>query len=361
LIKFLDLKTVNATYQNEIEKAVSRVINSGWYLLGEELTLFEKEFADFCGTKYCVGVASGLDALSLIIKAYGFGEGDEVIVPANTFIASVMAITQNGCTPVFVEPDEKTFNINPDLIAAKITPKTKAIMPVHLYGQVAEMEKINKIAEENGLIVIEDSAQAHGAFYGEKNAGNLGNAAGFSFYPAKNLGCFGDGGAVTTNDETLAEKIRALRNYGSSKKYEHVYQGLNSRLDEIQAAILRTKLKHLQQDNEKRQIIADFYLKNITNPKIILPSVEDKNSHVWHLFVIRTQEREKLQKYLTEKNIETAVHYPICPHKQQAYKEFNALPLPIAEKLQEEVLSLPISPVLEMKDVQKIVEVLNEF
>ena len=361
MIKFLDLHKINERFRPQIDEAIKRVLDSGWYLLGREDEKFEKDFAQFCGTKHCIGCANGLDALNLIIKAYGFGPGDEIIAPANTYIASILAITQNGCTPVLVEPDINTYNINPDLIEEKITPKTKAIMVVHLYGQAVAMEKVWNIAKKYNLKVIEDSAQAHGAVYQGKRTGNLGDASGFSFYPGKNLGCLGDGGCVTTNDDELAAKVRAIRNYGSNVKYNNIYQGVNSRLDEVQAAILDIKYAFLDEDNEKRRQIADFYRKNIKNPLITLPDAYDEKAHVWHIFAVRTQNRDKLQKYLEENGIQTLIHYPIPPHKQVCYKEWNNLSFPVTEKIHREILSIPISPVLSAAEVEKIVEVLNEY
>lgn len=361
MIKFLDLHKINERYRAEINESIKRVLDSGWYLLGKEDETFEKSFAQYCGAKHAIGVANGLDALRLIIKGYEFGEGDEIIVPANTYIASVLAITDNGCTPIFVEPDIETYNINPDLIEEKITSKTKAIMVVHLYGQVVEMDKIWELAKKYNLKIIEDSAQAHGAIYNEKRTGNLGDASGFSFYPGKNLGCLGDGGAVTTNDDELAQKIRALRNYGSEVKYNNLYKGYNSRLDEIQAAVLSVKLEYLDEDNEKRRKIAKFYRENIKNPSIILPKIEDEKSHVWHIFAVRTENRDGFQKYLKGKDIETVVHYPIPPHKQKAYSEFNDLSLPITEKIHNEVLSLPISPVMSESEIEYVVKIVNNY
>ena len=325
--------------------------------------VFEKEFAEYCGAQYCIGVANGLDALTLILKAYEIGEGDEVIVPSNTYIASILSISSNGAIPVLVEPDLESYNLDPNKIEEKITSKTKAILAVHLYGQSANMDDINHIAKKYDLKVIEDCAQAHGAIYNGKRTGNLGHAAGFSFYPGKNLGALGDGGAITTNDRLLAEKIRALRNYGSHLKYENLYRGVNSRLDEIQAAVLRVKLKGLDQDNEKRREIASYYMNHINNHKIILPTVvnQDRLSHVWHIFVVRTKEREKLQNYLTKKEIQTLIHYPIPPHKQLAYKEWNDLSYPISEQIHNEELSLPISPVQTQEDTRLIVDAINSF
>lgn len=361
MIKFLDLKKINNRYREEIDSRIKDILDKGWYLQGEENENFTKNFANFCGTKFALGVANGLDALNLIIKAYGFGNGDEIIVPANTYIATILAISENGCIPILVEPDIKTYNINPDSIEEKITTKTKAIMVVHLYGQAVQMEKIWKIAKKYNLKIIEDSAQAHGAIYQENRTGNLGDASGFSFYPGKNLGCIGDGGAVTTNDEELFNKIKAIANYGSDRKYHHIYKGVNSRLDEIQAAVLDIKLKHLDSDNNKRREISKYYRENIKNSKIILPETYDEKSQVWHIFAVRTQNRDEFQKYLTEKGIQTIIHYPTPPHKQGAYKEWNNLSFPITEEIHNTILSLPISPVMTDSEIEKVVEVVNEY
>lgn len=361
MIKFLDLKKINNRYREEIDSRIKDILDKGWYLQGEENENFTKNFANFCGTKFALGVANGLDALNLIIKAYGFGNGDEIIVPANTYIATILAISENGCIPILVEPDIKTYNINPDSIEEKITTKTKAIMVVHLYGQAVQMEKIWKIAKKYNLKIIEDSAQAHGAIYQKKRTGNLGDASGFSFYPGKNLGCIGDGGAVTTNDEELFNKIKAIANYGSDRKYHHIYKGVNSRLDEIQAAVLDIKLKHLDSDNNKRRKISKYYRENIKNSKIILPETYDEKSHVWHIFAVRTHNRDEFQKYLTEKGIQTIIHYPTPPHKQGAYKEWNNLSFPITEEIHNTILSLPISPVMTDSEIEKVVEVVNEY
>ena len=361
MIKFLDLKKINNRYREEIDSRIKDILDKGWYLQGEENENFTKNFANFCGTKFALGVANGLDALNLIIKAYGFGNGDEIIVPANTYIATILAISENGCIPILVEPDIKTYNINPDSIEEKITTKTKAIMVVHLYGQAVQMEKIWKIAKKYNLKIIEDSAQAHGAIYQENRTGNLGDASGFSFYPGKNLGCIGDGGAVTTNDEELFNKIKAIANYGSDRKYHHIYKGVNSRLDEIQAAVLDIKLKHLDSDNNKRREISKYYRENIKNSKIILPETYDEKSHVWHIFAVRTQNRDEFQKYLTEKGIQTIIHYPTPPHIQGAYKEWNNLSFPITEEIHNTILSLPISPVMTDSEIEKVVEVVNEY
>lgn len=360
-LKFLDLVKLNNAFRNEIDLGIKRVLDSGVYLLGKQNEVFCANFAAYCGTKYALGVANGLDALNLILKGYGFGHGDEVIVPANTYIASILAISQNSCIPVLVEPDPATYNINPALIEEKISPATKAIMVVHLYGQAAPMSEILGIAQKYDLKVIEDAAQAHGAMFGDKRCGNLGHAAGFSFYPGKNLGCLGDGGAVTTNDPELYTRIKALANYGSEVKYTHISKGVNSRLDEIQAAVLDVKLQHLDADNEKRRKIAACYRKNITNPLITLPDVKDDRSHVWHLFVVRCKERDRLQKHLLDNGIETLIHYPTPPHKQQAYCEMNHISLPVTEKIHRDVLSLPISPVLAEDEALYISSAANSF
>lgn len=361
MIKFLDLYKINERLRKEINGKITQVLDSGWYLLGEETENFEQNFAKYCGVKHCIGVANGLESLNLIIRGYGFAQGDEIIVPANTYIASILAISENGCTPILVEPDINTYNINPDLIEKKITSKTKAIMVVHLYGQAVQMQKIWALAQKYNLKIIEDSAQAHGAKYQNKRVGSLGDASGFSFYPGKNLGCVGDGGCVTTNDDELAQKIKALRNYGSHKKYHNVFIGMNSRLDEIQAGILDIKLKFLDEDNQKRKEIAKYYRKNIKNSSIILPNVYAEDAHVWHLFVVRTKQRDNFQKYLLDNEIQTIIHYPIPPHKQECYKLWNNLSYPITEEIHKSVLSLPISPVMSDDEVKKVVEVINEY
>jgi len=365
MIPFLDLKGINAQYRAELIEACTRVIDSGWYIQGNECKEFEKEFAEYCGSKYAIGVANGLDALILILRAYKelgvMHDGDEVIVSSNTYIASILAISQNNLVPVLVEPDIETYLIDPTKIEEKITSKTKAIMPVHLYGQTCQMDKINAIAKKHNLKVIEDSAQSHGAYYKDKRSGNLGDASGFSFYPGKNLGALGDGGAVTTDDKELANTIKALGNYGSHKKYENLYKGVNSRLDEMQATMLRVKLKYLDNEVEKRREIANYYLLNIKNDKLVLPTVRAENNHVWHLFVIRTKQRNELQKYLLDNGIQTLIHYPLAPHKQEAYKEWNEKSFPLSEQIHDEVLSLPISGVQSFEDTCKIVKIINEF
>jgi dTDP-4-amino-4,6-dideoxygalactose transaminase len=374
MVKFLDLKAINDNFEPDLSKAIKRVLNAGWYLLGNETKAFEEEYKDFIGTKYCIGVANGLDALRLILKAYiAIGvmkEGDEIIVPANTFIASLLAISDNRLNPVLVEPDIITYNIDPYKIEDKITERTKGIMLVHLYGQNAMHPEIQRLTEKYNLKLIEDNAQAIGAKYNQKHTGAIGHAAGHSFYPGKNLGALGDGGAVTTNDEELSDVIRAIANYGSKIKYVNDFQGLNSRLDEIQAAILRIKLPLLDAHNNVRFEIAQYYCENISNPEITLPvSKQDfkskssnfQHSHVWHLFVIRHPKRIELQQYLCENEIQTLIHYPVPPHKQLAYKEWNKLNFPITEKIHQEVLSLPISPVMKNVEVKKVVDSINAF
>lgn len=360
-ILFNNFKKEYLSIKDEIDKAIQRVLDSGWYILGNEVKKFEKEFADYLGAKYCVGVGNGLEALYLILKALEIGKGDEVIVPANTYIATILAISQANADPVLAEPDEKTYNINPNLIEEKITKKTKAIMPVHLYGLSADMDPINEIANNNDLFVIEDAAQAHGAKYKGKKCGSLATAAGFSFYPTKNLGAFGDGGAVVTNDENIADKIRVLRNYGSRRKYYNEIKGLNSRLDEIQAAILRVKLKYLDKWNEKRRKNAKYYLESIRNRNIILPVEPKDYKHVYHQFVIRCSSRYKMQKYLENNGISTLIHYPIPPPLSQAYSNFGFKKgdFPITERIAREVLSLPIDPIKNKKDILMISNVIN--
>lgn len=371
MIKFLDLQKINNLYQQELKDACAGVIDSGWYIRGTECEAFDREFAEYCGTKYAVGVANGLDALILIIRAYKelgiFKSGGEIIVPANTYIASILAISANDMVPVLVEPNLDDYLLDADKIESAITAKTVAIMPVHLYGQTCQMDKINTIAKRYGLKVIEDSAQSHGAYFADKRSGNLGDVSGFSFYPGKNLGAIGDAGAVTTNDKELADTITALANYGSHEKYKNLYKGTNSRLDEIQAAMLRVKLKYLDKDIEVRREIADFYTKNITNPKIILPirnsqlDIQNYPNHVWHLYVIRTEKRDELQKYLLDSGVQTVIHYPIAPHHQQAYAEWNDDSYLISEQIHNQVLSLPIGQHLSKEDILTVVEVLNRF
>lgn len=365
MIKFLDLQKINAQYELELKEAASRVIDSGWYLLGKELEEFEHNYAAFCEVKYALGVANGLDALRLIFRAYIelgiMQKGDEVIVPANTYIASVLAISDNGLIPVFVEPKLETYNLDSTKIEEAITKQTKAILTVHLYGQNSIDEQMISICKQYNLKLVEDSAQSHGAIWNGKVMGSIGDAAGHSFYPGKNLGALGDAGAVTTNDESLAKMIEALRNYGSHKKYENIYKGLNSRLDEIQAAFLNVKLKYIQDDIYKRRRVANNYLENIKNPEIILPEVLTLEGHVWHLFVVRTSKRNQLQEYMNNNGIQTLIHYPIPPYKQIAYKEFNALSYPITERIHDEVLSFPISAVMCEQDIKRVVYKVNSF
>jgi dTDP-4-amino-4,6-dideoxygalactose transaminase len=362
MIPFLDLKRINQKHRQELADAFMRTLDSGRYILGEALEKFERDFADYCGTRHCVGVASGLDALILSIKALDLEEGSEIIVPANTYIATVLAVSHSGFKPVLVEPDLDTYNIDPRNIERHITPKTRAILAVHLYGRCCEMNEINAVAAKHGLKVIEDCAQAHGAVYHAKRAGNLSDVSAFSFYPGKNLGALGDGGAVCSNDKSMLEKVRALRNYGSDEKYKNVCKGMNSRLDELQATFLSVKLKYLDEENDARRKIADHYLENIRNDKIALPKKgEDPLSNVWHLFVIRTEKRDKFQEFLKMNGIQTLIHYPIPVHKQTAYKEWGHLSLPITEKIHREVVSIPISPVLTMEDAKQIVSVINQY
>ncbi|MEL1240096.1 DegT/DnrJ/EryC1/StrS family aminotransferase [Flavobacterium flavipallidum] len=366
MIKFLDLQKVNLLHQEAIEKRMLDVFRSGWYLLGKEVKTFEENLAQYIGSKHAIGVANGLDALRLIYRAYLelgiMQEGDEVIAPANTYIASLLAISDNGLVPVLVEPDDTTFNIDISKIEAAITSKTKSILIVHLQGRVVYNEALKSLAEKYQLKIVEDNAQAIGAMWNGIKTGNLGDAAGFSFYPGKNLGALGDGGAVTTNDDILASTIRAIANYGSNQKYVNIYKGLNSRLDEIQAAILDVKLRYIDTENERRRQIANKYNAGITNPKIILPEIPVNDlEHVWHVYVVRTENRDALQQYLTDKGIQTIIHYPIPPHKQHAYKEMNDLSFPIAEKMHKEVLSLPISPVMTNEEVNTVIAILNTF
>ena len=367
MIKFLDIRSLNLAFQKEIEEAMLQVYQSGWYIRGEKCENFENEFSKFCGAKFCIGVANGLDALDLILKAYiGLGKlkkDDEVLVPANTYIATVLAITANDLLPVLIEPNPDSFNLDDkQTILSAITSKTKAIMPVHLYGQAVNMDVIYEIANTYNLLIIEDAAQAHGAFYNGHRTGSLGDAAGFSFYPGKNLGALGDGGAVTTNDGELASLIRVLSNYGSEKKYHNSVIGLNSRLDEIQAAILSIKLKDLDDESAKRREIAKLYSNEIKNPLIQLPIWdESKQNHVFHLYVIRCKKRDILKKYLFDNGIETVIHYPIPPHKQKAFEDWSLLSLPITESIHNEVLSMPIYSTLINKEIEYIIQKMNDF
>jgi dTDP-4-amino-4,6-dideoxygalactose transaminase len=366
MIPFLDLKKINSPYEVAFQNKLKSVLESGWYVLGNEVLEFEKQFALYCQSHHCIGVGNGLDALVLIFKGYiQLGKlqiGDEVIVPANTYIASILAIIEAGLIPVLVEPKRDTYNLDPELIQSNISLKTKAILVVHLYGQLAEMDRIGPIAAANNLLLIEDSAQSHGASFESQNPkSNSGDAQAYSFYPAKNLGALGDGGAVVTNDHDLAKVVFALRNYGSETKYQNEFPGVNSRLDELQAAFLNVKLPHLNTDNEKRRTIARRYLAEIKNDKIALPTWDLSNNHVFHLFVIRTKNRQDLQEYLLQNGIQTVIHYPVPPHKQKALKALNHLPFPITEQIHDEVLSLPMSPVLTNEEVHFIIKVINQY
>ncbi len=365
VINFLDLNAINKPYRNELIEACARVIDSGWYIKGSEVQSFEKAFAAYCGVNHCIGVANGLDALTLTLRAWKeldkLKDGDEVIVPANTYIASILAITENHLQPILVEPDIDSFNVCPAKIEAAITKKTRAILPVHLYGRLANMPMIMELAKQYDLLILEDSAQAHGASFQGRKAGSWGHASGFSFYPGKNLGALGDAGAVTTNDDQLAETIRAIANYGSHVKYKNIYQGVNSRLDEIQAAMLKVKLEHLDEDTLKRRKVAHAYRTGIINPLIELPTADSDEQHVWHLFVIRTRQRQALQDWLSKKNIQTLVHYPIPPHQQQAYSDWKDKSYPITEQIHNEVISLPVSPLLTDSEVERVIAAVNSF
>ena len=365
MITFLDLQSINAQYRAELIKACTRVIDSGWYIGGNELSQFEQEFSAYCGSAHCIGVANGLDALTLTLRAWlelgRLQPGDEIIVPANTYIASILAISANNLKPVLVEPDAASFNLSPANARAAITAKTRAILPVHLYGQLADMPAMMALAREYGLLVLEDAAQAHGAAIGGKRAGSWGDAAGFSFYPGKNLGALGDAGAITTHDAELAQTLRALRNYGSHEKYKNLFKGVNSRLDEIQAAMLRVKLSKLELETQNRQALAGIYMKNIKHPAVQLPQVANAEQHVWHLFVIRTRQRVALQQHLAAQGIQTLIHYPIPPHQQQAYQEWNVHSYPITEAMHREVLSLPMGPTLSEGEALQVAAAVNGF
>lgn len=366
MIKFYDLQKVNAPYRQGFEQKLASISDKGWYILGDEVKNFERDFSGWCGAKYTVGVGNGLDALVLIFRAYielgKLQKGDEVLVPANTYIASILAVLQAGLVPVLVEPDPQTYNIDPDLAIASLTPKTKAILAVHLYGQLCDMNALGRIAQDHNLLLVEDAAQAHGAKNTEgAMAGNLGDAAGFSFYPGKNLGALGDAGAVTTNDTALAEMVSVLRNYGSHEKYYNEHIGCNSRLDELQAAFLSVKLPQVEAENERRKIVANRYLSEIDNPKITLPLYNGGLHHAFHLFVIRCDGREDLQRYLAGNGIQTLIHYPVPPHQQKALPDWNDLSFPVTEKIHREVLSLPMSPVLETDEITQVIKVLNRY
>ena len=366
MIHFLNLRKLNQPFEVAFEKKMKQFLDGGWYILGNEVKQFETDFASYCSTKHCIGVGNGLDALVLIFKGYihlgKLQKGDEVIVPANTYVASILAVLQADLVPVLVEPRLETYNINPEEIEAKISSKTKAILPVHLYGQLCEMKAINEIAQKHNLLVIEDAAQAHGSQFSEnEKAGNLSHASAFSFYPGKNLGALGDGGAITTNDDGLAEVLFSMRNYGSKVKYENEIIGVNSRLDELQAAFLNIKLKQLDSENEFRRSMAKRYLSEIKNEKIIMPSWDLSQNHVFHLFVIRTSNRLELQNFLKENGIEAMIHYPIPPHKQKALSNWNNLSFPITEKIHDEVLSIPLNSGLKASEIQHIITILNQY
>lgn len=365
MISFLDLQKVTALHGEDINKAVTDTVNSGWYLQGKANEQFERDYAEYIGNNYCVGCANGLDALVWIFRAYVelgiMKPGDEVIVPANTYIASILAISENGLVPVLVEPSEKNYQIDPERIEEAITDKTKAILIVHLYGCCAYTDKIGEICKKYNLKLIEDNAQAHGCKFNGRRTGSLGDAAGHSFYPGKNLGALGDAGAVTTDDEELAKAVRSLANYGSQRKYVFKYRGRNSRLDEIQAAVLDVKLRYLDEDNERRKEIARRYIESISNPNIKLPEVEDWDSYVFHIFPIMTERRDELQKYLADYGVQTLIHYPIPPHKQECYKEWNNRSYPITERLAAQELSLPISPVHTDTEIDEVIRVINNW
>ena len=359
MISFLDLGRVNEPHQAAIQRAVETVLRAGWYVLGEQVSAFERAFANYCGTRHCIGVANGLDALTLVLRAWDFPVGSEVIVPANTYIASVLSVTLAGLTPVFVEPDPATYLLDPARIEAALTARTRAVLPVHLYGRCCDMNPINRLAQRHDLRVLEDAAQAHGARYVNRPAGSLGDTAGWSFYPSKNLGALGDAGAVTTDDDQLADRLRALRNYGSAQKYVNDFVGQNSRLDELQAAILLAKLPALDAENERRRQLARRYLTGITNPAVTLPPADQIDQDAWHLFVVRHPRRDAFRAYLRERGIGTEVHYPIPPHQQRAYAPFAHLSLRIAEQLHREVVSLPLNPALTDEEVDYVIEAIN--
>lgn len=365
MISFLNLQRINEKYKREFLKEFSNFIDQGWYILGKNVEKFESSFSSFCGVKHCIGVANGLDALILIFRAYLelgiLKRGDEIIVPANTYIASILAITENNLVPRLVEPRLDNYTIDFKEIEKNITKKTKAILVVHLYGQLADMVEIKRIAEKNNLIIVEDSAQSHGAKLIGKSSGSFGHASGFSFYPGKNLGALGDAGAITTNDDQLATMLKVLRNYGSQQKYFNQVKGINSRLDELQAIFLNIKLKHLDDDNEKRRLIAQSYLKGIKNSKLILPTVTDSFSHVWHLFVVRTSSRDDFQEYLLSQGIQTVIHYPIPPHLQPAYREFNNLKFPITEQIHNTIISLPLDISMTSNEISKVIDACNKY
>jgi len=359
MISHLDMGRVNRPYEAQLSEAAQRVLTSGWYILGKELTAFEADWARYCGTDYCLGVGNGLEAITLIFRALQLPADSEVLVPAHTYIASILGITNAGLTPVMVEPDLSTYNIDPQAIEQHITERTKAILLVHLYGKSCDMEPIRKLAEKYNLRIVEDAAQAHGATYQGQKVGNLGDAAAFSFYPTKNLGALGDAGAVTTNDSELARRISLLRNYGSEVKYYNEMQGVNSRLDEMQAALLRVKIPYLDADNQRRQAIAQRFLSEITNPDVQLPPAKTCHQDAWHLFVVRHPRRDIFMKELLEQSIQTMVHYPVPPHQQKAYQEYSHLSFPLTEQLHREVVSLPLYPTLTDEEVDQIIAAVN--
>jgi dTDP-4-amino-4,6-dideoxygalactose transaminase len=365
-VPFLDLKVINTVYRDELIAAATRVIDSGWYIHGKEHDSFEREFAKYCGSAECVGVANGLDALTLTLRAWKelgrLKDGDEVLVPANTYIATILAVTENKLVPVLIEPDSRSYNIDPLRLSTGLTQRTRAILPVHLYGQIAAMPEIMAFARDNGLLVLEDVAQAHGAITLDKRAGAWGDAGGFSFYPGKNLGALGDAGAVVTANHELAETLRALRNYGSQVKYQNIYQGPNSRLDEIQAALLRVKLRFLDAETSRRREIARQYLDGIRHPSVTLPQIlAGEESHVWHLFVVRVPDRDAFVAYLSNQGVQTVIHYPIPAHHQQCYPVLHRLQLPVTEAIHREVVSLPMSPVMSPEQVSRVIQVVNSF
>lgn len=366
MISYLDLQRINRSFEPELSKAVQRTVDSGWYLFGKELEIFERDFAAYCGVKHCVGVGNCLDALTLIFMAYvNMGvlkKDDEVLVPANTYIASILAVIRAGLKPVFCEPRWETCNLNPDILEQHITSRTKAVMVVHLYGRVCEMDAVNAVARRYGLKVVEDCAQAHGALYkGTSRTGSLGDAAGFSFYPGKNLGALGDAGAVTTDDSHLAEMVRMLSNYGSSAKYVHPYRGINSRMDEMQAAVLGVKLARLDEDNERRRNVVKAYMEGICNRYVSVPSVDDFKGHVFHIFTVFSPCRDLLQAYLKRCGVQTLIHYPTPPHCQGALSEYAMLSLPVTERIHREELSLPLSPLMTEEEVHAVIEAVNSF
>ncbi len=366
MVKFLDLQQINERYRSRFQDALNGVLDSGWFIMGQSLAKFEEAFAQFCGVKHCIGVANGLDALILVMEAWrelGYmQEGDEVIVPGNTYIASILAVSRAGLKPIPVEPDMNTYLIDPEQVRRAITPRTKAILPVHLYGRLCDMDALGAIAREHGLRILEDSAQSHGAMHNGVRSGALGDASGFSFYPGKNLGALGDAGAITTNDDELAKILKALRNYGSNVKYYNIYKGINSRLDELQAAFMLHKLPDLDADNARRREIAQRYDRGISNPAVTLPQIPaEGESHVWHVYVVRVADRKAFQEYLTGRGIGTVIHYPVAPHHQEAYPELRGLSLPLTEQIHEQVISLPISNVMSDAEVDEVVAAVNAY